>query len=73
MPEKIKRFLEDAKKTAFLPEEETCSLTLELNTEIIRFIHDLAIEWGCTENDIIVATLMAICDEDPENLRGLTT
>ena len=69
--EKIKHFLENAKKTASLPEEETCTLTLELDTNVIEFIHNLANEWNCTENDIVVATVMAICNETPESLHNL--
>lgn len=69
--ETIKKYLEEAKKIAALPDEEVETINLELDEDVIRFIHDLAQEWNCTENDIVVAAIMAACHEDPKKIASL--
>ena len=71
--ENIKRFLEEAKKVTDMPEEETDVINIELEENIIQFIKDLAKEWQCTENDVIVATIMAACNDKPQKLEDLFT
>ena len=69
--ENIKNYLEEAKKVAELPEEETDVLNLDLDDDVIQLIKDLACAWNCTENDVIVATLLAMCHENPKKLATL--
>lgn len=66
--EDIKRFLEEAKKVSELPEKETDILNLELDADVIPFIKNLAQEWDCTENDVIVAIILAVCNEKPQKI-----
>lgn len=68
MTEQIKQYLEEAKRIAELPDEEIDTINLELDEDVLRFIHDLAKEWNCTENDVVVATILAVCNENPEKL-----
>ena len=60
---KIRKFLDEAKKTALLPDDQIETITLELEIGIIEKIRELAEQWNCTENDIVVAIIMAMCSE----------
>jgi hypothetical protein len=67
----IKSFLEEAKKTSQLPPEDTESIDINLELEVIGFIRGVAAAWHCTPNDVLVATLMAIVDKKPQSLDDL--
>ena len=69
--ENIKRLLEEAKKVAKLPDDEVDTINLEMDENVIQFIKDLAKEWKCTENDVVVATILAVCNEKPQKLEDL--
>lgn len=58
----VHQYIEEAKKTALLPAEETEVINLTLDPEVLGFIRGLAAAWNCTENDVVVAVLMAIVD-----------
>lgn len=60
----INSYLEEAKKTALLPKEETDTIEITLEMEVLGFIKGLAAAWHCSENDVLVATLMAMVKED---------
>lgn len=60
----IYSYLEEAKKTASLPKEETDTIEITLEMEVLGFIKGLAAAWHCSENDVLVATLMAMVKED---------
>lgn len=69
--ENIKRFLEEAKKISQLPKEETDLMSIELNLEIAGFIRGLAAAWHCSVNDVLVASILAICNEEPQQLKDM--
>lgn len=60
----IYSYLEEAKKTASLTKEETDTIEITLEMEVLGFIKGLAAAWHCSENDVLVATLMAMVKED---------
>jgi len=60
---KIRKFLDEAKKTALLPDDQIETITLEMEPDAIEKIRELAKQWDCTENDIVVAIIMATCSE----------
>ena len=62
--DKIHHFLEEAKKMSQLPKEETETLDLELDLEVVGFLKGVAAAWNCEVNDILVATLLAIIHEE---------
>lgn len=69
--ENIKLYLDKAKEMSKLPDEETDVLSLEMELETIGFIRGIAAAWGCTPNEVIVASLLAICNEKPQRLEEM--
>ena len=70
--ENIKRFLGKAKETIRLPKEEQEVMTINLDLEAVGFVRGLAAAWHCTEEEVLVASLMAMCNETPQRLHEIT-
>ena len=69
--ENIKLYLDKAKEMSKLPSDETDVLDLELELETIGFIRGVAAAWNCTPNEVIIASLLAICNEKPQRLEEM--
>ena len=59
-----KQYLEEAKATENLPEQETDIISFNLEGEAIEKLHQIAVEWETTEENVVRAMLIALVKEN---------